>query len=295
MGQSIDQALITQFSDMVHHKAQQMKARMKPHVKIKKMTGDVFAYESLNDIEAQELTSRFNKVVFSDIEHERRKLTRRQFSVTLPVDDEDVRGALINPEKEYATSIVAAMERVFDKVVIESAFADVQTGRDFGSTLTFAGESGLTVDATAGMTYAKLLEIQENFIDNEVGLEKDEGLFLTITGNEHTSLMGEVELTSGDFSREYYVEKGSMQMAAGLKLIKFGANANSPQFPDLGAGERNLIAASNSGLCVGISKDIELKITDRNDYVGVTQVQANFSLGCVRTEGKHVQLVRVTA
>lgn len=295
MGLSVDQILITQFSDMVHHKAQQMKARLKPHVKIKKMTGDRFAYESLNDIEAQELTSRYNKVVFSDIEHERRKLKRRQFSVTLPVDDEDVRGALLDPGKEYASAIVASMERVFDKVVIESAFEDVSTGRDFGSTLTFANDGGLTVDATTGLTYEKLLEIQENFIDNEVGIEMDAGLWLTITGNEHTDLMAEAELTSGDYSREYYVEKGSMQKAAGLELLKFGANASSPQFPDLGAGERNLIAASSDGFCVGISKDIELKITDRNDYVGVTQVQANFSLGCVRTEGKHVQKIRVTA
>lgn len=295
MGQSVDQALITEFSDMVHHKAQQMQARLKPYVKVKKMSGDNFAYDGLDEVQAQELTGRYNKTVFNDVEHDRRKIGRRQFVVTLPIDGHDVAGMLLNPEKEYADAVVKSMQRVFDKVVIESAFADIQTGRDFSSSATFVEDGGLTVDATAGLTYAKLLEIHENFFDNEVGLDMDEKMFLTITGNEHTTLMNQSELTSGDFNREYYIEKGQMIRAAGLELVKFGANANAPQFPDLGSGERELIAASTRGLCVGISKDVDLKIQPRPDYVDLVQVQATFSLGCVRTEGAHVQKVRVTA
>ena len=295
MGDTVDQALVTQFSDMVHHKAQQLKARLRPHVRMKKMTGDNFAYDGLDEVEAQELTARFNKTVFNDVEHDRRKIARRQFVVTLPIDGHDVAGMLLNPEKEYDTAVVRAMERVFDKVVIEAAFADIKIGREFESTETFAAGGGLTVDATAGLTYQKLLEIGENFIDNEVGTDVEEKLFLTITGNEHTDLMSEVELTSGDFVRDYFIEKGSMIRAAGFELIKYGANAKSPLFPDLGGGERNLIAASSRGLVVGISKDIKLKIEPRPDFVDLVQVQATFSLGCVRTEEKLLQKIRVTA
>lgn len=293
MGQSVDQALVTQFSDMVHHKAQQMKSRLRPYVEIKKMTGDAFAYESLDSIEAQELTSRLNKTVFNDIEHERRKLARRRFVVTLPIDGNDYAAMLINPEKEYAQAIVSSMERVVDRVIIESAFRDVKIGREFENTLTFANDGGLVVNATTGLTYEKLLEIKENFIDNEVGTNGPEKLFLTITGADHTDLMSEIELTSGDFSRQYSIEKGMMTSALGMDLVHFGANVKSPLFPVVSA-ERQLIAASTRGLCLGISKDIDLKILPRTDYVDVMQVQATFSLGCVRTEGKHVQRVRVT-
>lgn len=294
MGQSIDKALITQFSDMVHVKAQQIKARLRPFVQIKKMTGDVFAYDSLGSVEAQELTSRYPKTEFSYILHDRRKIVRRRFAVTLPIDADDLEAMLLDPQKDYADAVVRGMERVFDRVVLQAAFADVKTGRDFENTLSFASDGGLTVDATAGLTYEKLLEINQNFINAEVGTEIPETFFLTISGKEHTALMGEAELTSGDYSRQYAIEKGEMQMAAGLNLIKYGASVNNPML-SVSGGNRSLLCASSKGMCVGISKDIELKVQDRPDYVGVKQVQALFTLGAVRTEGVQVQKVTVTA
>ena len=87
MGQSIDNALKIQFGDMVHIKAQQIKARMKPYVQILKMSGDKFAYDGLGDVEATEVKGRIQPVVFQDIEHLRRKITRRRFAITLPIDE----------------------------------------------------------------------------------------------------------------------------------------------------------------------------------------------------------------
>lgn len=294
MSQSIDKALITQFSDMVHNETQQMKARLRPYVQIKKMEGDNFAYDGLGSVEDQELTGRINKVEFSDIEHNRRKIAKRRFVVTLPIDGDDVEGMLLNPENDYAKAVVAAMERRFDRVAVEAAFADVRTGREFENTVTFANDGGLTVDATAGLTYEKLLEINQNFLDNEVGCDMPEKFWLSVTGDEHTALMKEAELTSGDFVRSMAIEQGEMIKAAGMNLIKYGANVKNPLFPEI-SSERNLIAASARGICVGIAKEIDLKIQERSDYVDVTQVQAIFTLGAVRTEGALIQKVRVTA
>lgn len=295
MGQSVDKALITQFSDMVHVEAQQIKSRLRPYTIQKKMSGDIWAYDGLGSIEAQELSGRYNKVSFADIEHNRRKLAKRRFSVTLPIDGDDVEGMLLDPQQEYAQAVVRAMERVYDRVVLESAFADVLTGRDFDTTVTFANDGGLTVDATAGLVYEKLLEMEQNYIDNEVGIDMPENKFLTISGDEHTDLMGEIELVSGDYTRQFAVERGSIQRALDYDLIKYGDSVASPLIPRNAAGtERELICATQRAFCVGISKEISLKIQERSDYVDVTQVQAIFTLGSVRTEGKLVQKVRAT-
>ncbi len=295
MGQSVDKALITQFSDMVHNEAQQLTARLRPYAIIKKMDGDNMAYDGLGAVESRELTGRYNKTVFADIEHSRRKIARRRFEVTLPIDAHDVEGMLLDPHGEYAKAVVAAMERRFDRVIMEAAFADVLAGREFGSTVTFDSES-LTVDATGGLTYEKLLEIEENFTNNEVGTEMPVQKLLTISGGEHTALMGESELTSGDFTRQFAIEKGQMVNAAGYNLIKYGASVNNPILPlNAGGTERFLLAAAERAFCVGIGKEIDIQIKDRPDYVDVKQVQAIFTLGAVRTEGKLVQKVRVTA
>lgn len=293
--ESIDKALITQFSDMVHVQAQQIRARLRPYVEIRPMSGDVMAYDGLGQTEAQELNGRFNKVEFGDIQHSRRKIKRRRFVITLPIDASDVRGALLNPSAQYAKAVMAAMERRFDRVVIEAMFADVLTGRDFETTLTYSTDSGYTpVDATAGFTYQKLTEISQNFIDNEVGNDMPETFVLGIAGKEHKALMNETELISGDFVSSLVVDSGEIQKAAGFNVVKYGASVANPMLPVSG-GERACFAMTKGAMCVGISKEFQIKIEDRPDYVEVSQVQIVGEIGAVRTEGKLIQKIRTTA
>lgn len=294
MVDSIDVGLITQFSDMVHQEAQQMTARLKPYVQLKQMTGDVFAYDGLGRVEARSADTRNPAATFDDITHNRRKISRNRFVVNLPIDSSDVRGALLNPESEYAKAIASAALRQYDRTIYNAAFADVLTGRDFETTVTAATDGVTTVNATAGLTYEKLLEIHQNFIDTDVGNEADEKLFLTITGDEHTALMSEVELISGDYNRDFVVERGKIQSALGMDLIHFADSVTNPVIPTA-SSQRQLIAASSRGICLGISKDMSIKVQERNDLIETTQVQVVFEIGAVRTEGALVQKVSVTA
>lgn len=294
MVSSIDNALITEFSDMVHHQAQQMQSRLKPYANIKQMTGDVWAYDGLGRVEAREVVGRNVPATFDDITHNRRKIARRRFVINLPVDASDVRGALLNPESEYAKAVAAGMLRQYDRVMYQAAFADVLTGRDFSTTVTAATDGVVTVNATAGLTYEKLLEIRQNFYDLDVGTDDNEKIFLTIGGREHTNLMGETELTSGDFSRNFVVDKGRIASALGMDLVMLASSVGSPIIPASG-GERALVAASSRGLVLGVSKEMQIKIQERNDLIETTQVQVICEIGAVRSEGALVQKVRVTA
>lgn len=293
MANEIDQHLITQFSDQVHVAAQQIKARLRPHVLIKPMKGEDFAYDGLGSVEAQELVGRHNPVAFSDIDHNRRKIARRRFVLTLPIDSADVRGMLLSPEGHYAQACVRAMERVFDRVVVECLFAAVLTGRSMGTSVTFANDGGATVTATAGLTYAKLLEINKGFIDDDIGNDMPENIVMGITGDEHSALMQEVELVSGDYSRQYAIDKGRMGEANGIQLIPFAANAVRPIL-SVSAGVRSCFAMASNGVCVGLSKEMGLSVKDRPDLVETSQVQVIFDLGATRTEGKRVKKVTTT-
>jgi hypothetical protein len=290
---TIDRNLIIQFSDMMHVKAQQLRARLRPFVKVKPMSGDIFAYDGLGQVEAREVTGRVQPTVFDDIEHLRRKISRRRFVVTLPIDDMDVRGLLTDPEGEYAAAVTRAMERVFDKVGIQAMFATVYTGRDFETSVTFATDGGQTVTATAGLTYEKLLEINQNWVNYEVGNDVPIRKTFGITGTEETALMKETELISGDFVRSFSVENGEMTRAAGLQLLKYGASVANPLLA-VAAGVRSCFALAENGLCYGLSKEFKISIQDRPDYVDTKQVQIIGILGAVRTEGILIQQVTTT-
>ena len=293
MAAQIETAQVIQFSSAVHLAAQQMQARFAPIFPVKQLTGKQFAYDGIGSIEAQELTGRFNRVTFSDLQVVRRKIGRRRFSLTLPIDADDVSKVLMNQEAEYAQACSMAMARVYDRIGVEAALASVSTGEDMDTTVTFASDGGQTVTATAGLTYEKLLEIIQNFIDADVGNDMIESFVFCITGDEHTALMKEIELTSGDYNRQMNVEKGAIQDAAGLRLIKFAANATNPVV-NVSAGVRDCIAMSSRGLCYAMPKQFEIVVQDRSDLVQTKQVQVNWTLGAVRTEGVLVQKVTTT-
>jgi len=294
MVMSIDNALVTEFSDMVHAEAQQLSSRLKNKMIIKQMSGDIFAYDGLGRVDAREVSGRNVAVTFDDIAHNRRKISRRRFAIVLPIDASDVRGALMNPESEYAKAVAAGMMRQYDRVAYDAAFADVLTGRDFGTTVTAANDGVSTVDASAGLTYEKLLEIKQNFMDNDVGVDQNESIYMTITGKEHTQLMGEEELTSGDFSRNFVVEKGQIVNASGIELVPFAASVPNPIIPAV-SSSRYLLAASTRGICLGVSKEMSITIEDRPDLIETKQVKVICEIGAVRTEGALVQKVTVTA
>lgn len=295
MAEPIDAALITQFSDQVHVASQQQKARLRPHVIIKPIKGEDFAYDGLDSVEAQERSGRHEPIVFSDINHWRRKIARRRFTIALPIDAADVRSMLQDPQGVYAQAVVKAMERVFDRVVTEAMFASVYTGRAMSTAVTFASDNGLTVDATAGLTYEKILELDRNFIDADVGNDVGENFCMGISGDEHNSLMKETELISGDYTRQFVVEKGSMQRAGQYNLIKFAAGSTivSPIL-DVTSAVRSCFAMSDRAMCVGMSKEMSLKVEDRPDLHETKQVVVEFDFGSVRTEGKLIQKLTAT-
>lgn len=291
---SIDTAAVTQFSDMLHVQAQQNPSRLRSKSIIKQMTGDVYAYDGLGIVEAREVNGRVTPTIFDEIEHNRRKIARRRFVVTLPIDASDTRGVLLNPEGEYAGACMRAMNRQWDRVGVESIFANVLTGRDFGTSVTFANDGGSTVNATAGVTYEKLLELRKNYTNNEVGTDLQEKISLLITGTEEEALMKELELTSGDFSRHMVVDKGRMAEAAGIELVCFGADVSNPIL-SVSGGTRDCVGLTGRALCYGLSKDLSINIKDRPDYVETKQVQIIGQFGAVRTEGVLAQKFQTTA
>lgn len=291
--QTIDNHLITQFSDMLHVKSQQIKSRLRPYVRVKNLTGEQFAYDGLDDVEMREIEGNNVPVTFDSINHRRRKIRKRRFVVTLPIDSSNVRAVLTNPEGDYAEACIRASERVFDKVGIEAAFATVYTGRDFETAVTAATDGVVTIDATSGYTYEKLLEIKRKFHNKEVGTQIAEQFLLLVTGDEEQDMFQETELTSGDFSRRFVVDRGEISVALGMNVLVYGGSVQNPML-SVASTTRDTIAMSSRALCYGMAVDMKLNVQERTDLYETTQVQVIVELGAVRTEGVLMQKVQTT-
>ncbi len=316
----------TMFLDTIHMKAQQIKARMKAFVQIIKIAGKQTAYDGLGTVEAQEISGRFPEVTFSDIEHTRRKIPRRRFAVAIPIDQKDVNDIMRDPNNMYSTAIVRAMERVFDRITIEAAFATIDTGEDFSTTVTATADGVVQVDATSGLVYDHLLELSTNFINNDVGTDMPEKFFLAVTGDEHRALLSDYRvvqydasgktrnnvgggtlsftaaassenvvsspITSNEFTnRTGLIDNGRLVNAAGFDIIPFAANAPNPVIETIGSSSdyRRCVAASTRAIIVGIHDSLEVETQKRTDLIQTDQIIAVVTMGALRTEGVLIQ------
>lgn len=298
---SIDQSLVIQFGEMVHLLAQQMGSRMKGRVDEMPVRGNKFTYERLDQVEAIEVTTRHADTVAQDIDHSRRGGQMRDFRATLMLDQFDDLQVLIDPSRNYAEAVARAMMKQYDRLCLSQALAPIKTGRNLDVEVSAAADGVATVDADGvGLTYDKLVEIHENFINSEVGTDLEEEFYLAITGKQHADLMKEQELINRDFSNfgnasmegQTVIDKGRIVKAAGINLIVFGTGANVPN-PLLSAtgNVRHCIAFAKSGLVVGMNKDISVRVDNRADKNNAMQVQASLFLDAIRTQGVKVQQV----
>lgn len=297
MTASISTATVTQFSDMVHVNAEQLKMRLQDVVVRKQVKGKDYAYETLDDLEAIEITSRHQKTQGQDITHGRRRIRMREFRATIYLDEKDEIETIIDPSKEYSQAVARALYRKHDAIALEAAFATVYTGEQFGTSVSFATDGGDTIDATGGATYEKLLECSTGFINDDIGTDMPEKKFIAITGDEDYDFKLETELMSGDFQRGWGATKvgedGTLQWINGFMVKHFAADAPVPML-SVASTTRDCVVASERGICVGVSKELAIRVSERGDLNYAKQVQAVMMMGATRTEGARVKKFQTT-
>lgn len=291
----IDNVLITQFSNLLHVEAQQKTSRIMGRFPIVPVSGDEWTYDGTGIVEAKTVNERNPKINPVNPEFSRRKVLRDRILVELIVDNRDVRGMFEDPSSKLVRDCMYAINRKADKIGIDALFATVLTGRTGATSLTFAAGGGQTVNATSGLTYAKLLEILANFRKKEVGIDSPEQIILGVTEQEETQLFNITQLTSGDFTRNFIVEKGKVVNVLGMEIVCFGSGVDVPQLT-VASSVRDCFAASTQGLAYGMSKEFKVQvIPNYPGYVESTYISVLGEIGAVRTDENRVQKVNTTA
>ena len=292
MPETIEQYLIDQFSDQVHHNASQVKSRLRPHVLQKMVTGSEFSYNTIGSGEAHEVTTRHAQTKIDTPTHGVRWGKMRHFTKTFLLDDWDARHSLVNPENGYAEQLARAMYRKADRVILEALVADVVTGRDKDTTVTAADDGVVTIaHGSAGATFDKLSESMENFYNNEIGTDLEEHFIFACTGTQNRDMIDESKLGNQDYNHYFQSTDGKMNKALEYDVAIFGSNVANPML-SVDSNIRDCIGFAARGVCLGISKEAQIQATIRGDLNNALQIQASMYMGAVRTEGELVQIVK---
>lgn len=287
------------YASDVWQNMQQKESRFAPWVTMDTTQADLKTYDNTESVEATEMTSSFAEVVTTDLAQGRREVSTRLFSVSFELNELDlqrVKDGESGQKQRLAAAAGFALNRKLDRVIYEAHLSDVVIWNDkhgnSKTTVSYTTDGVRTVDATGTIEYADLLQLKENFIDDDV-MEAG-GVYMTCTGEEHTDMMGITQLTSGDYSRQMVVDNGEVQKALGMNLIKFGANAKKPIIDVDGSSQRlNVVGVKGAITCVVKTKpQVEISQLPRKikSYIMKVYMEVN----AIRREGKLVQVFKAT-
>lgn len=291
---SISESFREQFIDQFYVKTQKMTSDLSEYVEWQPVeNAEEWVYNELDSVTSIERTGRAQDIVSGSTEHTVRKLTKKTWSISLDIDQKDVRSMIANPIPKYVELCVAEMNDRIDRTVIEAAEANVITSKDGGTIITAAQDGVETVDATAGFTYEKILEMNKNFTNKDVK-RRWKDFAMVVTGDEEEKMLQESELTSGDFSRHYFVDQGSIASALGYKVLLQGADIQYPLLP-VAAGVRSCYVFPKRAFYgkMPVSTKVDLKDISGMKYETYRLI-VTLELGVVRKEGLLVQKITTT-
>ena len=300
---SIDQGALEMFQDNFHEMAQQSKSKLVGAgiFKFLPSKGKTHHYARIGRLNLVEVEGRNPNKQYGDYALDNRQFSKRRFTRTITVDAKhDMNELLKDPTSNIISELDKAKERVVDRIGLSAAVGSVLTGApDAAPTTTTAAQDGvITVDASAGVTYAKVLEVTENYINNDLDESDFEGACWAITGTEHTDLMNEDKFINNDYMNDKPVAAGQMNRAGLYRLKKFagsktgGITVTNPIVPE-GATLRSCAVMAPESVVMSMELNkmgVEKSATKVNSY----DITIDFWINAMRTEGARVQIVSTT-
>lgn len=300
---SIDQAALLEFQRNFFELAQQTESYLANSNSVMYLPsmGKTHNMARIGRQELTEVDVRNPDKQFSDYSLDNRQFTKRRFTTTVQIDAKfDINELIADPTSSIVTQLNNAKERVIDRVIVEAALGPVLVGQpDATPTSRTAAQDGvITVDATSGLTYEKIQEITQNFINNELPLGQLRGTVLNITGKENTNLMSEIEFISSDYISSRPVEAGYQNNAGMYEVNLFaGSSTGTGTFTNAILPEvsttRNCVVMSPDAIAVAMELgrlDVEKSNTKVNSY----DITIDLWINAMRTEGVRVQQVNTT-
>jgi hypothetical protein len=247
--------------------------------------------EQFGEATAQERTSRHSDTPLLDLAQDKRWVFPKDYEWASLVDDQDKLRMRIEPTGAYTRAGAASMARAQDDVIIANFFATAFKGENGTDTETFgtlgsgAYDVGVNVGGTAsGLNVAKLQLALRLLMTAHKG-DVMESVHSAISSYEHDLLLKEIQIVNKDYNG------GAAVLENGRVRRFMGFDFALTERLTITSGDRLIPAWVKSGMHLGLWKDINAKISERNDKSHAWQVYLCMTLGATRTQlGKIIRI-----
>lgn len=252
--------------------------------------------------ELVEVATRNPDKVIGDYALDNRKFRKRRFTKTFQIDAlYDINELLQDPTSDLLKQLDYARMRTVDRIAVEAAIGTVTVGAPdaAGSAISAATDGVTTVNGTStGVTYEKIEELTENFINNDVFEIAQRGTTLCLTGMENTDIMSEIEFISSDYINGRPVETGTRDKVGMYKIALFagsktgGITVTNPVLKEAST-TRTCVALAPESIVMSMKVDV-MGVEKSPNKVNSFDLTVDLWINAMRTEGPRVQLLTTT-
>ena len=288
MSENLPKLFTTQFSTVLALKLQQRQSKLRGRTMEGFHVGkQASPIQYIGAIQMKPPQGRFSPIGRQDVDFTRRWVVPVDRDANQLIDTFDKLKTAIEPTSQYSDVAAAAVAREWDDRLIAAAFGNATLGTDGASftTETWASISSSSSvastfgsSAASGLTVAKMIEAKRIMRKAQVDIEMEQLTWITNSQGE-SDLLNQVQVVSSDFNgdRPTLVD-GKVTRFMGWDIVYSERLASS-------SNVRQNIAFVKSGLYLGIWKDSDNNISQRNDLSGLPyQIYTMMSSGAVRLE-----------
>ena len=300
---SIDQAALLQFQDNFMELAQQTKSRLGgsracTYLPSKGKTNNL---ARMGRVELTEVSARNPNKQYGDYNLDNRQLTKRRFTLTVQIDEkDDINELIADPTSDILKQLNNAKERVIDRVVAASAIGAVLTGSpDASPTSTSASSDGVvTITATGGLDYSDIVEVTQNFINNDLEMEDFRGAIIALAGKENSDLMAITQFINNDYINAKPVDESYQNKLGMYGVVQFAGSVSggiTVQNPVLveGTTTRSCIVLAPEAIAIAMELG-DLRVEQSPTKVNSKDITIDYWINAMRTEGVRVQILTTT-
>jgi hypothetical protein len=274
-----------------------------PAVIHKPFTGKVYGISRAGDLELKKDNSRNPLRKYDDYLFDRRWAKKDAWFKNIVMDRHDVYDAIADPTSVIYSALIDAKNVLEDRVIINAASADVQIGKDQGSTeIITAEEDGVeTIDATSAYNYDVIKQVSTNFKNKYINGYK----VIAQTATEESELLDDEKLINRDYrsNTNTSVDTGTIMPSLGIHFISNFAGSDNGQggvgkipntiIPEVG-GLRYCVALAEGAVQIALT-EIDIDFLDKNPlYQHSSTISLTLRVYGLRLEGKKVILIKKT-
>lgn len=285
MSENLLNLATTQYTTRMELKLQQMGSKLRGRVEEGFHVGKLASpINQMNAISAKAPAARFAPLNRTDTDFTRRWVSPTDRDINQLLDSFDELRTIADPKSRYVENAAAAFSRSWDDAIIASVTATAQTGVDVAGlssetfdTGTYQISSSFGAGAACGMTVAKMIELKR-LMRKYHATDTEEAVTIVMGSQQESDLLNQVQVVSTEFNDKPVLVDGKITRFLGMDIVFSERLATA-------ANVRTCFAFVKSGLYLGVWRDLQNKISQRNDLSSQPwQLYTNATFGASRTQ-----------